>query len=185
MDFTIWQKNTLKFIILGLLKHNELTGYDIKKLFNCEIGDFWQAKHSQIYPELKKLEEEKLISSHIEISGKKLEKTFYNITATGLTTLNNWLTEPQDKIPPTRDDFTLKLYFIDDKNNPRIEELFAEERLQHEEKLNYLTTRMTELFSSTEKQKAHYGHYLILKKAIIREKAQLNWLNDELNNINK
>ena len=43
------QKNVLKYIILGMLAHRELAGYDIKKLFEEELGDFWYSNHSQIY----------------------------------------------------------------------------------------------------------------------------------------
>jgi DNA-binding PadR family transcriptional regulator len=53
--FNIAQKNTLQYIILGMLQDDKKTGYDIKTAFTTEIGEFWQAKHSQIYPELSKL----------------------------------------------------------------------------------------------------------------------------------
>ncbi|WCL70465.1 helix-turn-helix transcriptional regulator [Lactiplantibacillus plantarum] len=52
------QKNKLQFIILGLLNQQPLTGYDLTKAFDDEIGEFWQAQHSQIYPQLKRLEEQ-------------------------------------------------------------------------------------------------------------------------------
>ncbi len=70
------QKNVLKYIILGLLAHRELAGYDIKKLFEEELGDFWYSNHSQIYPELRHMEDDGLISSRTELVGKKLEKKF-------------------------------------------------------------------------------------------------------------
>lgn len=68
------QKNILKYIILGLLNHKELAGYDLKKLFEGEVGDFWSSNHSQIYPELRRMEEKGLITSHSETVGTKLEK---------------------------------------------------------------------------------------------------------------
>ena len=77
------KKNMLKYIILGLLEKQELTGYDIKNIFEEEIGEFWKAKHSQIYPELKKLEEQKLICFRIEIVGSKLKKSITPLRMTG------------------------------------------------------------------------------------------------------
>ena len=68
------QKNILKYIILGLLNHKELAGYDLKKLFESEVSDFWSSNHSQIYPELRRMEEKGLITSHSETVGTKLEK---------------------------------------------------------------------------------------------------------------
>ena len=41
------QKNVLKYIILGLLAHRELAGYDIKKLFEKISRDFF-AKFSEL-----------------------------------------------------------------------------------------------------------------------------------------
>ncbi|XVL26568.1 hypothetical protein AAA443_12200 [Staphylococcus equorum] len=38
------QKNILQYILLGLLKNQSLSGYDIKKSFEKDIGEFWQAK---------------------------------------------------------------------------------------------------------------------------------------------
>lgn len=32
-----------------------MTGYDLMKQFESTLCEFWSAKHSQIYPELKKL----------------------------------------------------------------------------------------------------------------------------------
>lgn len=50
------------------------TGYDLKRVFEDDIGEFWQAQHSQIYPELKRLEQADRIT-HVElIAGTKLKK---------------------------------------------------------------------------------------------------------------
>ena len=46
------QKNLLKNILLGLINEKPKTGYDLKKEFDTEIGEFWSVKHSQIYLEL-------------------------------------------------------------------------------------------------------------------------------------
>ena len=54
------QKNTLRYVILGLLSKEPMAGYDIKKAFEGEIGDFWYSNHSQIYPELNRMEQEGL-----------------------------------------------------------------------------------------------------------------------------
>lgn len=67
-------KRTLKYAILGLVHKEEMSGYDITSQFKQEIGQFWSAKHSQIYPELKRLTEEGLIEYRTSITGAKLEK---------------------------------------------------------------------------------------------------------------
>ena len=64
---------TLKYAILGLLNRNEMTGYELSKEFETTLFEFWNAKHSQIYPELKSLNAEGLIQYRVEITGNVLE----------------------------------------------------------------------------------------------------------------
>ena len=71
---------TLKYAILGLLMRKKMSGYDLNKEFNTALIEFWSAKHSQIYPELKKLLAEELVEYKVEISGDVLEKKIYSIT---------------------------------------------------------------------------------------------------------
>ena len=173
------KKNILQFVLLGLLNQHELAGYDIKKLFDCEIGDFWHSKHSQIYPELRRLEEAQLITARTEIIGQKLEKKFYSITEAGRAILGHWLEEPLEALQPTRDEFTLKLYLINDKHHPHVRTMFEEEIALHEKKYAYLKDRRNTLFASKERQEHEYGHYLILEHAVMREKSHLDWLKAE------
>ncbi|KJD53260.1 PadR family transcriptional regulator, partial [Bacillus amyloliquefaciens] len=83
----------LKYAILGLLDHGSLSGYDMTSRFKAELGQFWSAKHSQIYPELKKLTDEGFIEYETVIQGSKLEKKMYSITEAGKRELHGWLTE--------------------------------------------------------------------------------------------
>jgi DNA-binding PadR family transcriptional regulator len=130
------QKNILKYIILGLLNREDLAGYDIKKLFEEELGDFWYSNHSQIYPELRRMEDDGLISSRTELVGKKLEKKFYQITKDGQKLLSAWMDESLNPLVPTRDEFTMKLYLLDSADHPLVTRLFQEEIARHEENTN-------------------------------------------------
>lgn len=179
------KKNTLKYIILGLLEKQELTGYDIKKIFEEEIGEFWQAKHSQIYPELQKLKEQKLISFRTEIVGSKLEKKYYTITDSGKLDLNEWISSPTPDLLATKDEFILKLYFIGNKDDKKLKKMFDEQIFLHQEKVEHLKLRMERIFASQKEKKSNYGHYLILDHAINREKGYLLWLKEHNSNIEK
>lgn len=80
---------TLKYAILGLLNRNEMTGYELSKEFETTLFEFWNAKHSQIYPELKSLNAEGLIQYRVEITGNVLEKKVYTITDEGRRDFRN------------------------------------------------------------------------------------------------
>ncbi|HEY3085299.1 MAG TPA: PadR family transcriptional regulator [Candidatus Dormibacteraeota bacterium] len=46
---------TLGYAILGLLARQSLSGYDLARRLRRPIGFYWTARHSQIYPELRRL----------------------------------------------------------------------------------------------------------------------------------
>ncbi|BCN30058.1 PadR family transcriptional regulator [Anaeromicropila herbilytica] len=179
------KKNILRYIILGLLDKKELTGYDITKIFEQEIGEFWKAKHSQIYPELKKLEEDQFISYKMETVGSKLEKKCYTIREEGKRELEEWISEPTRELLANKDEFILKLYFIREEKDERINKMFEEQILMHEEKLEHLRLRKQIVFKTNQEKELNYGHYLILDHAINREEGYLLWLKEQQNNLQK
>jgi len=177
------QKNTLRFVILGLLSKEDLSGYDMKKRFEGEIGDFWYSNHSQIYPELRKMEEAGLVKPQTQIVGQKMEKKSYHMTDAGREALLEWLQKPLGALLPSRDEFAMKLYLIDDPADPEARRLFQEEIIRHEEKLAYLKTRWTVLFASEEDQSHHFGHAAVLLHAIQRETQHLRWVKKTLRSL--
>ena len=59
-----------------MLQDDKKTGYDIKTAFTTEIGEFWQAKHSQIYPELSKLTKKGWIDFKLRLWEQNLKRKF-------------------------------------------------------------------------------------------------------------
>ena len=96
-------------ILLGLLSHEPMTGYDMKKRIDKPIGLFWQAGYGSIYPALARLEKQGYVTKrNVSTSGR--EKIEYEITDTGKAKLNDWVCEPA-----TRDEMhtetMLKIFF--------------------------------------------------------------------------
>ena len=89
--------NTTAYIILGLLAHEELSGYDIKKKIDSMIRYFWEVGYGQIYPTLKTLEAEGMITKKSAGSSKGPEKYLYHITDEGRDALKEWLEIPETK----------------------------------------------------------------------------------------
>ena len=48
---------SLRHAVLGLLAVEPATGYDLAQKFTKSISNAWHAGHSQIYPELARLQE--------------------------------------------------------------------------------------------------------------------------------
>ncbi|MDQ0496984.1 MULTISPECIES: PadR family transcriptional regulator [Paenibacillus] len=177
-------KRTLKYAILGLVHKQEMSGYDITSQFKQEIGQFWSAKHSQIYPELKRLTEEKLIEYRTSITGAKLEKKLYCITPKGTQELTEWLLSPKELPETEKDEFMLMLYFsaaIPKEENKR---LFEDQIAKRKEKLEYLyesKKSLQLLDKNLQVPGSHqFGHYLVLSRAINREESYITWLEETL-----
>jgi len=168
---------TLKFAILGLLNRKPMTGYDIGKEFNFQIAEFWSAKHSQIYPELKKLVDEKLIVYDIEITGDVLEKKVYNITEKGKKDFLKWLKkdEPMEQTP--KNIFRLRMYFSNNLDLSTRLHLLEQQLSQHNERLTFLYTQLEPYNGTPPVDSDAFGDFLVLNGAIIREESTIKWLN--------
>ena len=122
------REKKIHVVILGLLNHEDLTGYDIKKRIDGSIRFFWNGSFGNIYPALKELEEDKLVKSHNTSEGAR-ERISYHITAKGKKTLENWLKE-EKACNELRYETLLKLFFAgasDRETALRNIELFEEE----------------------------------------------------------
>ncbi|WP_407888888.1 PadR family transcriptional regulator [Levilactobacillus sp. N40-8-2] len=170
------QRNRLQYIILGLLNQRPQTGYDLAKAFENEIGEFWQAQHSQIYPMLKRMEAAGEISHEDTVTGERLAKKQYMLTPTGREKLVAWVGQPSPELTPSKDEFILKLYFIKTVSDPRIQPMLREQCQLHQSQLHHLQQRQETIFPNQATIDQAYGHYLILDHAIERESHYVEWL---------
>lgn len=87
---------SLRNILLGMLDQ-PAAGYDLKKRFEQSLAHFWDAELSQIYPTLKRLEDDGLLRSRTEPSDKGPDRKVYKRTAAGTRALEAWLAEAPDR----------------------------------------------------------------------------------------
>lgn len=97
--------------LLGLLARGEATGYDLSARLAAPLGYFWTARHSQVYPELARLEAAGLVS-YEEIPGRGPRPTKrYAVTAAGRSALAAWVvTDPGEQAD--RDVLVLRAYSL-------------------------------------------------------------------------
>lgn len=142
---------TLKYAILGLLNQKEMTGYDLMKQFESTLCEFWSAKHSQIYPELKKLTEE----------GASL------IRRSLLTT------KPQ---PTPKDISRLKIFFCNCLPAEDRKFLLEDQLHKHSSRLKHLRNNQSKFTAVPDNEADEFGDYLVLMGAIMREEMVIEWL---------
>jgi PadR family transcriptional regulator, regulatory protein AphA len=105
------QMNATAYVILGFVRNEPRSGYEIKALVDNSTRFFWAASYGQIYPELKRLSEAGLIvGSDSPTGGRK--RTVYEITADGEEELRSWLRQRPQTFE-MRDEGLLKLFFAD------------------------------------------------------------------------
>jgi DNA-binding PadR family transcriptional regulator len=103
-------RNTLRFIMLGLLGAHPMSGYDIKRAFDRSLATYWNAGNSQIYTTLKALATRGLVSSELIVQEGRPNRRVYSLTPAGRAELEAWLGED---VPArfTKDEFLTKLFF--------------------------------------------------------------------------
>ena len=75
---------TIDLIVLGMLKRESLSAYDIQKLVEYRNISKWvKISTPSIYKKVIQLEEKGLITSHTEKDGKMPEKAVYTLTDAG------------------------------------------------------------------------------------------------------
>jgi DNA-binding PadR family transcriptional regulator len=99
----------LRFAILELLSHKPLSGYELKKRFGGSIVFFWRAGHSQIYPELKRMAEEGLVTRSEIAHEWRPTKKVYALTEKGKAELVAWIRR-KAKIQVVKDEMMLKCF---------------------------------------------------------------------------
>jgi DNA-binding PadR family transcriptional regulator len=174
---------TLKYAILGLLCRGTLAGYDLAKAFDTGLGSFWNASHSQIYPELKKLLAEGLVDCSTVILGTKLKKKMYTITKTGHEDFLEWLRRDEPLDPTPKDKFRLRIYLSDMISDDELLRHLKAQLLKRRQKLERLNTQFDYNFSNLDPAgftKIQRGDYLVLRGAIMRETAYINWLQSSI-----
>ena len=80
--------------MLAVLTAEPMTGYDMVKHFDSSVAFLWNAPHSQIYPELRRMEELGFVDAEVVPRGQRAEKRIYSISNKGVEELRRWLEEP-------------------------------------------------------------------------------------------
>ena len=105
-------KTAVTPVILGLLAIGPRSGYEIKATVDRSTRFFWAASYGQIYPELRRLEEEGLVEGEDAPRGGRTRRV-YRLTSAGRRELEAWLTSRGELMVELRDESLLRLFFAD------------------------------------------------------------------------
>ncbi|GIO24100.1 PadR family transcriptional regulator [Oceanobacillus sp. J11TS1] len=103
--------NDTTYAILGILTTHCHSGYEIKQFIDNSLNHFWKISYGQIYPTLKRLEEEGLATIQTSSQEGKPDRKEYFLTEKGKEVLKGWLEQPLKQLPVERNEVLLKLFF--------------------------------------------------------------------------
>lgn len=99
---------SLRHALLGLLREQPASGYDLMQIFKLSLGNTWPATQGQIYPELGKLADAGLLS--VSEQGARGRKE-YALTEAGLAEIRHWLLETEPELHP-RSESLLRIFLL-------------------------------------------------------------------------
>ncbi len=120
------------YVVLGMLRLGQRTGYEIKSLVDVSTRFFWAASYGQIYPELRRLEEAGLVSGTDDESDGRGRRA-YELTEAGERALHDWLTSDAPLSLELRHEGALKLFFADALDPDEQLALIRATRASHEQ----------------------------------------------------
>jgi len=83
---------SLRHALLGLVDLQPCTGYELTQFFDSSLSNAWHASHSQIYPELGRLE----AAGMVEVVGEGARGSrTWAVTADGREELRRWMLESE------------------------------------------------------------------------------------------
>jgi PadR family transcriptional regulator AphA len=104
---------SLRHAVLGLLYDAPKSGYEIKRFYSETIRNFWNVSDGQLYPTLRRMHGEGLISREVVPKENTANKHVYSITETGRKEFLGWLAKPILKFQEMKEPFVMQMFFFD------------------------------------------------------------------------
>ena len=136
------KSNSASYSLLGILSIRDMSGYDIRKFVEGNIGHFWKESYGQIYPMLKRMAKQGLVKSRTERTSGKPDRQVYSLAAKGHAELVKWLVRPAMPASP-KNELLLKLFFA---RHGKIEDA-----IRHVQEFKQRNEAMLQRYAQTEK----------------------------------
>jgi DNA-binding PadR family transcriptional regulator len=173
-----------RYVLLGLLQEENLSGYEMKKIIDKRMSFFWQESFGQIYPEINKMAEEGIIDIYNTGSegNMKREKIRYKITPNGEKELKKWM-EAENEKDTVRSEFLLKMYLSTPKNFEEMRKHIIKFKEQSEKKLELFNLFESELNKIIEVHNNHKQILYVLNLGIRQAKLYIDWSEEILKDL--
>jgi len=171
--------STLGYAILGLLAREPMSGYRISAGLRRPIGYYWNARHSQVYPELARLEEGGLVTARVSAGRGPRPNKRYAISAGGRRALTRWVTIPPGSSAP-RDELLLKCFSLWLADREAAVALIRAQEALHAERLAEYRRMLRQMKSEEgpkllDPSQPAFGNHATLRRGVGYERELVAW----------
>lgn len=162
----------LKSVLLGFMRREDCTGYELKAAMDESVGFFFGASYGSIYPALKDLESRGMVRVREVVQSGKPNKKIYSITPEGEAYFRAQLKE-KPAADSFRSEFLMQLFFGQNQDSDRLLRMLSEHRETQEVKL-----KMLKGIESSVKDVADPYEMMCLRYGVTAFEATLSWLDE-------
>ncbi|GAA3507163.1 PadR family transcriptional regulator [Streptomyces showdoensis] len=112
---------SLKHAVLAALLEGEASGYDLAKLFDVSVANFWAATPQQLYRELDRLSEAGLIAARVVQQERRPNKRMFTLTEAGRKDLVAYTAHPP-RPTAVRDELMVQVQACDEGDTAAVRE---------------------------------------------------------------
>jgi DNA-binding PadR family transcriptional regulator len=161
----------LRHAMLAALLDGEASGYELAKRFDASVANFWHALPQQLYTELRRLEEQRLVSGRAVHQQGRPDKRVFMITPAGLDALREFVAEPT-KPGALKEDLAVKVYAAG-VVDPTVLAAALDERAAHA--ATKLERYQRQVNALADPDGADLGPSLTLARGIAYERENVTW----------
>ncbi|MEU9148568.1 PadR family transcriptional regulator [Streptomyces sp. NPDC048349] len=169
----------LRHAVLAALLDGEYSGYQLAKVFDISVANFWHALPQQLYAELAKLEKEGLVAGRTVVQETRPNKRLFHVTEAGRAALEEFAAA-EAKPSVIRDDLLVKVQNADRVGTlPVIEQLEARAAAA-ETKIELLEGLLRQMRGEADEEEfllrgRRIGGYLTCLRGLAFEQGHRDW----------
>ncbi|MFF4172244.1 PadR family transcriptional regulator [Streptomyces sp. NPDC001744] len=170
---------SLKHAVLAALLEGEASGYDLAKIFDVSVANFWAATPQQLYRELERLAGAGLITARMVEQERRPNKRMFSLTESGRRDLALYTSAPP-RLSAVRDELMVQVQACDGGDTGAVRESVARRMEVAREKLGRYD-RLRERMLDGRDEEAYLGGaerigpYLTLMRGRAFEEENLRW----------
>ncbi|MFF8609875.1 PadR family transcriptional regulator [Streptomyces sp. NPDC015346] len=170
---------SLKHAVLAALLEGEASGYDLAKIFDVSVANFWAATPQQLYRELERLSEAGLIAARVVHQERRPNKRMFSLTDAGRRDLVAYTSRPP-RPTAIRDELMVQVQACDEGDTDAVRG-FVRERMEWSRGKHARYERLREWMLDGRDEETYLreaeriGPYLTLMRGLSLEEENLRW----------